>query len=278
MTAAADLAADVDLVLARRHDNDGDHWASADGRIYVGNPFSTIGALGMLHELGVKADHEAVAGALDLLLDAIRDDGRVQVAPKAPMYPCYTAEAARMLCRFGLARRAPVKRVVERLLDDVHETGGWRCNFTKLGKGPGTELANPGATLYVLDALRFVKPLREGDARVDAAVDSLLAHWEVRTPTGPCKHGIGTSFLRVEYPFVRYNLFLYVYVLSFFPRATGDDRFHEARAELEKHLDERGRLVVDAPHRALKGFTSFAKGAPSAPATKRWREITRNVG
>jgi len=30
---------DVDAVLARRHDNGADYWASADGRLGVGDPF-----------------------------------------------------------------------------------------------------------------------------------------------------------------------------------------------------------------------------------------------
>ena len=52
---------DIQAVLARRHDNGADYWATPDGRCYVGNPFSTLACLGMLHELGVPADHEAVA-------------------------------------------------------------------------------------------------------------------------------------------------------------------------------------------------------------------------
>ncbi len=48
---------------------------------------------GMLHELGVEQDHEAVAGGVTAIINASRLDGRIRVAPKAPLYPCYTAEA-----------------------------------------------------------------------------------------------------------------------------------------------------------------------------------------
>jgi hypothetical protein len=44
---------DIDSILARRNDNGADFWATPDGRIYVGNPYSTIASLCMLHELGV---------------------------------------------------------------------------------------------------------------------------------------------------------------------------------------------------------------------------------
>lgn len=131
----------------------------------------------MLHELGVPADHEAVQGGLELILDACRDDGRIRVAPKAPLYPCYTAEAARVLCRFGLADNPSVQRTMRYLLDSVHGTGGWRYNFTRFGRGPDTRYANPGATLYALDALRFGTEHRAGVVAIDHAVESLLDHW-----------------------------------------------------------------------------------------------------
>jgi hypothetical protein len=40
---------DIEAILSRRHDNGADFWSTKDGRIYVGNPFSTISALGMLY-------------------------------------------------------------------------------------------------------------------------------------------------------------------------------------------------------------------------------------
>lgn len=267
--------ADVEAVLGRRYDNGADFWATPDGRIYVGNPFSTISSLGILHELGVPADHEAVQGSVALIVQACRDDGRVRVAPKAPLYPCYTAEAARMLCRFGLAEHEVVQRVVEYLVGSVHETGGWRCSFTRFGRGPETRYANPGATLYALDVLRFLPEHRDGVAVVDRAVDTLLEHWETREPLGPCHWGIGTQFMRVEYPFIRYNLFFYVYVLSFFARARADPRFAAALAALDGKLDEGGLLVVERPHRGLAGLEFCARGRPSSRATARYREINR---
>jgi hypothetical protein len=269
-------ASDVQAILARRYDNGGDFWASLDGRIYVGNPFSTISALGMLYELGVGADHEAVEGGMALILRACREDGRVRVAPKAPMYPCYTAEAARVMCRFAPAHEA-LERTVGYLVANVHETGGWRCNFTRFGRGPETECANPGATLYALDVLRFFPEYREGVDAIDRAVESLLDHWEIRRPIGPCHHGIGTLFLQVEYPFLRYNLFFYVYVLSFLERAKRDARFAAALAALESKLTDQGEVVVERPHRGLKGLELCAKGRPSVLATRRYREIRQNL-
>lgn len=273
---AAEVGTDVRTILGRRHDNGDDFWATPDGRVYVGNPYSTITCLLMLHELELDAGHEAVRGGIDLLLDACRPDGRIRLGPKSPLYPCYTAEAARVLCRYGLAEEERVQRTVAYFLDSAEQDGGWRCNFRRFGEGPETEAANPGATLYVLDALRFRR--EQVDApEATGAVDFLLSHWVTRAPLGPCHWGIGTQFLRVEFPFLRYNLFYWVYVLSWYPRARGDGRFLEALAELTVHLDDEGKLVIDHRHRGLKDLAFCAPKQPSEVATRRFREIAERM-
>lgn len=274
----ASSPSDVDVILSHRSDNGADFWAGPEGKVYVGNPFSTITSLLLLHELEVPADHEAVAGAIDLVLAACRDDGRIRVGPKSPMYPCYTAEAARAVARFGVAEHPSIRKAVEYFSTSVHGDGGWRCSFSRFGKGPETEHSNPGATLYVLDLLRHYPEHREGGRLAERAVETLLAHWESRAPIGPCRWGIGSTFLQVDYPFLKYNLFFYVYVLSFFGVARRDSRFRQAYAALREKLDSDGRLVVENPHRRLGGRLELcARGQPSRAATRRFAEIEERV-
>ena len=268
--------ADVDAILARRHDNGADFWATSDGRLAVGDPFSTLTSLVVLHELKVPRTHEAVHGALDLVRGAWRADGRFRLAPGGAIYPCATAAAARALCRFGHARDARMPRTLAHFLDTQHEDGGWRCNKFPFGRGPETRFSNPGVTLGVLDVFRFTEHLNTNPA-LDRAVDSLLEHWVVRRPTGPCHFGIGTLFMQVEFPFLRYNLFNYVYVLSFYERARGDQRFQEALRLLQSTLDARGQVIVERPNRRLAGLSFCAAGRPSELATARYREILRNL-
>jgi hypothetical protein len=264
---------DVDAILARRHDNGGDYWASADGRLGVGEPFSTVTSLLLLHELKVARTHEAVRGALQLLVRAWRPDGRYRLAPSGALYPCATAAAARVLCRFGWARDSRLQQTLVHLLETQHDDGGWRCNKFPYGRGPETRFSNPGVTLPVLDIFRFTSHLNKNRA-LDRAVDSLLDHWVVRRPMGPCHFGIGTLFMQVEFPFLRYNLFNYVYVLSFYDRAKRDSRFLEALALLQARLDARGRLMVERPNRKL---AFCAAGRASDVATARYREIVENL-
>ena len=118
----------------------------------------------------------------------------------------------------------------------------------------------------------------DGDAQdFDQAVETLLHHWTVRVPTGPCHYGMGTLFMQVEYPFLRYNLFYYVYVLSFYPKAQRDERFKEAFDALRRKLDSHDRMIVERTNRKLEGLEICRKGEPSEAATVRYSEIVKNM-
>lgn len=267
---------DVEFVLGKRHDNGGDFWATADGRLAVGSPFSTLESLLILHELRVGGTHEAVKGAIQLILNCWRDDSRFRLNPSGTLYPCYTANVVRTLCRFGYLNDRRVQLSLDHLLEIPHDDGGWRCLKFSMGRGPETEFSNPGTTLYALDAFRFTEHLNQSTL-LDRAVESLLDHWTVRRPIGPCHFGIGTLFMQVEYPFLRYNIFSYVYILSFYDRAKNDERFMEAFGILESKLDADGRMIVERPNRRLAKLALCAKGLPSELATQRYREILRNL-
>jgi len=175
----------------------------------------------------------------------------------------------------GYAPDARLKKTFDHLLEIQHSDGGWRCNTYKFGRGPETVFSNPGPTLSALDAFRFTDLLNR-DRRLDRAVKFLLDHWVTRKPLGPCHYGIGTLFMKVEYPFFRYNLFFYVYVLSFYESAKKDPRFLEALQILESKLVN-GKIVVENPNRKLAGLAFCRKGQPSDLATERYREMLDNL-
>jgi len=267
---------DVRAILAKRHDNGGNYWASSDGRVGVGSPFSTLECVLMLSDLGMNRNDSVLRNASELILGCWRDDGRFRLASKASIYPCHTAGAARVLCRVGYAEDRRLQRTFEHLLATVHADGGWRCKTFKYGRGPETESSNPGPTLDVLDAFRFTKHANR-ERMLDKAVEFLLDHWVTRKPLGPCHFGIGNLFMQVEYPLRRYNLLNYVYVLSFYDRARHDRRFHQALTTLESKM-RGGKVVVENPHRKLAHLSFCIKGAASDAATAQYHEIFQNVG
>lgn len=265
---------DIKAIIAKRYGNGADLWTTPDKRIAKGSPFSTLGSALMLAELGLTAT-PIMKDTAKLLLSSWREDGRFQIAPKSAIYPCHTAGAARILCRMGYTTDSKLKKTFEHLLKIQHNDGGWRCNTYKFGRGPETDFSNPGTTLEVLDAFRFTHFLNN-DKQLDKAVEFLLNHWETREPLGPCHYGIGTLFMKVEYPFFRYNLFFYVHVLSFFERAKKDIRFLDALNILKSKM-VKGKIIVENPNRKLANFNFCKKGEPSDLATERYNEILNNL-
>jgi hypothetical protein len=274
MTFSEQYRSDIDAIIAKRHDNGDDLWATPDKKIGKGGPFSTLGSALMLSELGLN-ETSILKDTTALILSLWREDGRFKISPTGAIYPCHTAGAARVLCHLGHASDARLKKTYDHLFGIQHHDGGWRCNTYKYGRGPETAFSNPGTTLEVLDVFRYTQYLNN-DMRLDKAVECLLNHWVTRKPLGPCQYGIGTLFMKLEYPFFRYNLFYYTYVLSYFKRARNDYRFLEALNLLQSKM-KNGKIIVENPNVKLSNFSFCRRGAPSDLATERYHEILNNL-
>ena len=269
-------SSDVEAILSHRYDNGADLWTTPDKRLIKGAPFSTLESVCYLMELGLEPADPLLKECADLVFSTWREDGSFKVYPQGSVYPCHTVHTAEALCRMGYASDARLQRTFRHLLDIRYTDGGWRCNKFSFGRGPETEFSNPLPTLTALNAFRFSDYLNNGPA-LDKAVDFLLEHWTVRKPIGPCHYGIGTLFMQVEYPFRSYNLFNYVYVLSFYNRAKKDERFLEALEALTSKMVD-GQIVVERVVPKLAGLSFCKKGKPSSLATMRFHEIMKNLG
>ena len=82
--------------------------------------------------------------------------------------------------------------------------------------------------------------------------------------------------MQIEFPFLRYNLFFYLFVLSFYEAARKAKPFKEASKALESKLVD-GKVVVENPNRRLAKFAFCKKGELSLLATKRYQEIRSNI-
>ncbi len=269
------IAADIEAILSHQHDNGAALWTTQDQRLLKGAPFSTLESVMYLLELGMEPTTPIMMAAAELIFNAWREDGRFRLQPKGAIYPCHTIHTANVLCHMGYVSDVRIQKTLQHLLDIQYQDGGWRCNKFSFGRGPETEHSNPFPTLIALNAFRF-QPNDHQLRALDNAVEFLLEHWTVRKPLGPCHYGIGTLFMQVEYPFRNYNLFLYVYVLSFYQRARNDQRFAEALEALKSNLKE-GQIVVERVVPKLAGLSFCMKGQASALATKRYHEIIRNL-
>lgn len=268
--------ADIAAILARQGDNGGEVWATPDKRLLKGSPFSTLECVGYLRELGLDPADPPLPQAAELIFSALQPDGRFKIYPRGGIYPCQTALALQALCRLGFAGDERLQATFRHLLATQQPDGGWRCNKFSYGRGPETEFSNPLPTLAALDAFRCSGAPAAGPA-LDRAAEFLLRHWVIRRPIGPCHYGIGTLFMQVEYPFRDYNLFQYVYVLSFYPYARQDERFLQAFEALRAKT-QNGQMVVERVVPKLAKLEFCRKGRPSELAARRWREILENLG
>ena len=275
MTDKERYAQDIEAILSHRHDNGADLWTTPDRRLIKGSPFSTLESVMYLLELGMEPSDPLLQEAAALIFSAWGKDGRFRVYPQGAIYPCQTIHAANTLCHLGYAADERIMITLRHLLDTRQPDGGWRCEKYFFGRGPETDYSNPLPTLAALDAFRFT-PLLNAEPALDRAVDFLLAHWVIRKPIGPCHYGIGTLFMQVEYPMRGYNLFMYLYVLSFYSRARKDERFLEALHALQSRLRD-GQVVVERVVPRLSGLSFCKKGEKSEPATERYREILKNL-
>lgn len=267
----------IEKILQRQNDNGGPFWSREDSDIHAPFGFSTIDTLSVLGEIGYSInDNTQIADAIDFIFAYQTPEGSFKYSLKSSKLPCLTARIIAGLGRVGLKNDPRIEKSYNWLFNSQCDDGGWRCQTVKLGKSPLTDASNPGTTLFVLDAFRFRDNSADGLERLNKGVDFLLQHWEIRQPIGPCKFGIGTTFMKVEYPFLRYNLFYYVYVLSFYDTAKNDKRFQEAYNALKNKLKD-GKLIPENPHKAWNEFDFARKGQISDIGTKRWIEIEKNI-
>lgn len=275
MTIEESYIQDINIILSHRHDNGFDLWATPDKRLIKGAPYSTLESVMYLLELGVNPNEQLMVDTAELIFSTWKEDGRFKLYPQGAIYPCQTITAVNTLCHLGYVQDGRVQQTFKHLLESQYIDGGWRCNRFMFGRGPETECSNPFPTLMALDAFRFSDQYNNESCLVNA-VSFLLEHWTIKKPIGPCHYGIGSRFMQVEYPFRNYNLFVYVYVLSFYKQAREDVRFIEALQALQAKMVD-GQIVIERVSKNLAELSFCKKGQLSVLATKRYTEILQNI-
>ncbi|GCF95060.1 prenyltransferase [Enterococcus florum] len=264
---------DIAVILSHRQDQGWDYWTTEDRRLGKGAPYSCLESANYLLELGMHPQEPVLQKVAELLWESWKEPGNFKLYPKGPVFPCQTIPAATLLIRLGFLEDERMQKTLHHLLETRYADGGWWCKKFYFGKGPETEHSNPLPTLNALELFRHAGYAE--DSRFNSAIDFLLGHWETKAPIGPCHYGIGTLFMQVEYPFRGYNLFYFVYVLSFYEHARKDPRFKEAFQALRERTDE-DQLVVQRLVR-LKDLEFCQKGKVSKLGTKRYQDILNNL-
>ncbi len=267
---------DIEFLLSKKHHLGADLWMSPQGHLNKGSPFTTLQCAMYLVELGFDSKEPILLNVSEEIFSRIQKDGRIRTSPIGTIYPCHTIIALNTLCWLGYAHDTRLTPVIDYLLQHRYQDGGWRCNKFSFGRNEETEYSNPGPTLMALDAFRQIY-VESDRSQLDDAVEFLLSAWAIKKPLGPCHYGIGSRFMEIEYPFSSYNLFYYVYVLSFYKKARTHPHFHQAYLALLSQCDHE-QIVVQRVHRQMRHLKFCQHHQPSVLATKRLNEIQRNVG
>ena len=240
-----------------------------------------------LADFGVRADDPGISDAIDAVLAHQSPEGAFQITMNIPesrggtgedtwmWMLCDAPTLAYALLAMGLGddelrpelAEGRVQRAVDHLVGLIDDNG-WRCKAAtsetgKVFRGPGRKADPcPIANVYALKALSQVPELLDSPA-TRTGVEMLLWHWENQSGRKIYLFGIGTTFRRLKYPFVWYDILHVVDVLSRFPFVHPDPRFQEMVETITNQADEQGRYTAGSMYKAWKGWSFADKKNPS---------------
>jgi hypothetical protein len=236
-----------------------------------------IYAFSTLADLGVRASDAGVAPAIARVLDHGSEEGMFQSLVNIPKAFGGTGEDAWtwLLCdsptllyallAMGLGDDPRVHKAAAYLISLVGEHG-WGCTGSpELGKfkGPGRrEDPCPIVNVYALKVLAQLRDHVESDAAY-AGVRMLLSHWAHEWGHRLFMFGVGSNYRKLKYPFVWYDILHVAEVLSHFPAARSDARFHAMLNAITMQADADGRYTAGSMYMAWKGWSFADKREPS---------------
>ncbi len=253
-----------------------------------------------LADFGVRADDHGMAAGIEAVMAHQSAEGACQTLVNIPkafggtgedMWTWILCDAPTLLyalLAMGLGGDGRVQRAVDHLVGLVDDNG-WRCVAApELGKfkGPGRRADPcPIVNVYALKALAQVPDLLDSPATRTGA-EMLLWHWEHQTERKIYMFGIGTTFRKLKYPFVWYDILHVVDVLSRFPFVYADARFRamvetitaQADEACPEHSRRKGRYTAGSMYRAWEGWSFADKKHPSPWLTFLVLRVQRRIG
>ncbi len=180
------------------------------------------------------------------------------------------------LFRFGVNNE--VTDNAARMLVWNAENNGWRCKSSiEKMRGPGKKDDYcPYGNLIALKALSLSK-YRDTEA-VKAGIDSHILHWENREGKKVKMFGIGTTFKRLKYPNVWFDVLHVVDVLSRYPYAREYNEFWEMWEIIKEKQQVEGGFVPESIWRAWSEWSFGQKKEPSPWMTLRIAQIASRLG
>lgn len=242
------------------------------GRAY--DPKDSLWKLSMLADFGLKRDDKRVAA----VAEKVFDNQAAEPAPpgflhggfdhtkswdKRP-YICISHVMTYALARFGYLDDARLERAYEYIEAWQRKDGGWHpTEACQAGHEREDDPSCPFGTVNVLRAVAANPVLRDGEM-AGHGVENILELWERRKePYRPVGFGMGSTFNRLQYPFVQHQLLKTVDTLSNFPAALADTRFGEMLDAVIEKQTEDGTFKPEGVNKPYAEFDFGQKKATS---------------
>lgn len=235
------------------------------------DPKDSIWKLGMLADFGLGRDDPRIAAIAESVFAVQVDDGaflhggfdHTKTWHTRP-YICIAHVMTYALARFGYLGDPRLERAYTQIAAWQRLDGGWHPNVLNLpGAAREAEPSCPFGTLNVLRAVT-ANPALAGGELAHRAADNLLACWARRAePYRPVGFGIGSTWDKVQYPFVQYQLLKTVDTLTQVPAVRGDARLQEMVAHVQSKQDAAGRWLAEGVNKPYADFDFGQKKQPS---------------
>lgn len=243
------------------------------GRAY--DPKDALWKLAVLADFGMRRDDERIAAVAEKALAAQAGDP----APPGFLhggfdhtkswdhrpYICISHVMTYALARFGYLDDPRLQRAYDYLANWQRRDGGWHPNEACL---PGGERADdpscPFGTVNVLRAAAAHPTLRHSEI-ARQGVEHVLTLWERRRePYRPIGFGMGSTFNKLQYPFVQHQILKTIDTLSNFASAQKDERYLDMLSVVtEKQLADE-RFAADAVNKPFADF-DFGQKKTASP-------------
>jgi len=241
----------------------------------------------LLADFGLDTRDEWIKAISNLILEHRSEDGLFQSKLEIPerwggkgtgeimWLLCDTPVLIYALQKFGINNE--YTKEATRMLVWLSENNGWRCKGSNPRfRGPGKKDDHcPYANLITLKALSLSQ-YRETEA-VQNGIDSHILHWENRGGKKIYMFGIGTTFKRLKYPNVWFDILHVIDVLSHYPYALEYDEFWEMWNIIKEKQQPEGGFIPESIYRAWSDWSFGQKKTPSPMMTLRIYEIANRL-
>jgi hypothetical protein len=248
-----------------------DEWPPAKPLKRAYDPKDSIWQLATLADFGLTREDTGISEVAERVLAAQAEDGgflhggfdHTHSWDTRP-YVCISHVMTYALASFGYTEDVRVQRAYAHILAWQRLDGGWHPNQLNLpGNARQDEPSCPFGTGNVLRAL-VARPELRTSLVAQRAARFLLTCWERRAePYRPVGFGIGTTWDKLQYPFVQYQFLKTLDTLTQVPAVAGDPRLEEMRAQLREKRQPDGRWMAEAINKPYGEFDFGQKKAAS---------------